>query len=144
MSKKHDYENGFEAIRELERKLEEKKSKLARSCTHCNKEGKAKLRQVNDSIMECKKCGTRFSVKPIKTQDLEHAVMVVRDAINQSKISATSSDEAILERLGACDYYLGTVLTLYKNIVNNYGRGKKKKKKDRDSYGQYGSNIRFR
>lgn len=138
--------SSFETMRDLQeerKKLEKKMAKVKIPCSHTNSNGKIKVEFRKGTIAECKKCGCVFDFERISDEDLNDAVEVIHNAINQIKALSNDPEKEmkIIETLGQIDYSLSELAELYTRTVSKYGKGGKKNKnknKNNDSIGSYG------
>lgn len=129
-------------ILEEKKKLDKKLAKVAIPCSHTNDKGKLKIEFLDNGLARCKKCGSVFSFETISHDSLDKAVRTVHNAINQIKALTEDPDreQGVINSLGQLDYNLKETAELYKKTVSNYGKGgKKKNKKQYDSFGSYGA-----
>ena len=147
MGKNKDKFENKRSILEEQRILEKKLRKLKIPCSHTNNKGKLKVDFINGTLAECKKCGAKFDFGQIELKDLDKAIMVVHNAVNQIKAFSNDpeSERGIIIQLGEIDYNLSELRELYKRAVNSYSKNNNKKKnKSDDGFGSYGiSNIGF-
>ena len=137
--------NNFETMRDRQeerKKLEKKMAKVKIPCSHTNSNGKIKVEFRKGTIAECKKCGCVFDFERISSEDLDDAVEVIHNAINQIKALSNDPEKEIeiIKTLGQIDYSLSELAELYNRTISKYGKGGKKKNKNRnnDSIGSYG------
>lgn len=132
------------------KKETEKQERLIKSlCAHQKKNGKLAVRPIgNRGDYICEICDEEFNMNPVSSQDLQAAIQVVHNAIQQCRAwSDIESDEKIIRALGETDYNIGYVLpALYKKILTHYSKDGKKKNKNNnhreDEFGSY-ANGRF-
>ena len=137
-------------LMEEKKKLEKKMSKIKIPCSHTKSNGKLKVDFINGgTLARCKKCDCVFDFGRIDFNDLDDAVQVVHNAINQIKALSNDPDKEsnIIRELGSMDYNLGEMVELYKRTINSFSKNKKKKNKNNNnnsSFGSYGaSSISF-
>ena len=143
--------NGFQTMSDLmeeKKKLEKKLGKVMIPCSHTNSNGKLKVDFLNNRKVRCKKCGCEFSFEQVEADDARNAIRTVHDMINQIKAMSDDPEKesAVIEQLGNLDYNLKEMSDLYAKTVTNNARGGKKKKKNKDNnaFGNYGtSSIKF-
>lgn len=140
-------DSNFASMRDLieeEKKIKRKMRKLKIPCSHTNDKGKIKVEFIKGTLARCTKCDCVFDFNRIDSDELDGAVRIVHNAINQ--IKALSNDplkEAkVIEDLGSMDFNLSEMSDLYKRTITAQGKGGKKKKKkyDDSSFGSYGVN----
>jgi len=145
MSKKDKKTSEFQSMRDLQeeqKKIEKKLRKVKIPCSHSNSNGKIKVDFINNSTLaKCKKCGTKFDFKTIPFEELEHAQMVMHNAVNQIKAFSDDPEKerSVIVTLGDFDYNSFEIVELYKRTINAFGKNKKNnKKKHDDDFGAYG------
>lgn len=151
MGKNSNNKNGFQTMSDLmeeKKKLEKKLGKVMIPCSHTNSNGKLKVDFLGRDLCRCKKCGCEFSFEQIDNDELKSAIRTLHNAINQIKAMSDDPEKesSVIEQLGNLDYNLKEMKELYNKTINDNVRGGKKKKKNRDNnaFGSYGtSNIKF-
>ena len=137
MSKTEKINKILSEVEEAERNYKRKKKELAASCDHKKKSGKLALDQVDADIYRCKKCKQEFSLRKISRKEATKSAEVINDMIQQIKaFSNDDGDEKILKELGTVSCSLETILDLYNKCLKSIA--KKDKKKNKDSFGNYG------
>lgn len=137
MSKSEKINKILTEVEEAERNYKRKKKELAASCDHKKKSGKLSLDQVDGDIYRCKKCKQEFSLRKIQRKEATKAAEVINDMIQQIKcFSNDETDEKLLKELGSMSCSLETILDLYNKCLKSIA--KKDKKKNKDSFGNYG------
>lgn len=135
-------------IEKIRKDTEKELKKIVVDCAHQNEKGKLKIHPVGnpaDGNYECKYCKTRFNMNPIKDAELDTAIEIVHDAIQQIRcFSDYREDEKLIRLLGELDFNMQETKELYTRAISVYGRGngKKKDKKNRNNdsdFGNYGS-----
>lgn len=125
-----------------------KKAKLRVICDHCKKNGKLNLDPVakERGLFICNKCGEPMHLDKLSQQEIQTAIGVASDMINQIKCFADAETDAkIIASVGEVLYNLKQTVELYDKIVIQAGNNNKKKKKknkhknDSDNYGSYGT-----
>lgn len=125
-------------------KLQKQKDKEMAKCPHTGKNGKSKLKILNDGVsVMCTKCGARFKLNIYTMEQLSAARETLNDVINQIKISTNNDSEAAaatIDVLGSLNFDIKSVINLYEKRVILQGVTKKKKKNkfSDESYGKYG------
>lgn len=142
--------SSFVSMRDLveeEKKIKRKKLKIRIPCSHTNDKGKIKVDFVKGTLAQCKKCGCVFDFERIEPEELDNAVEVVHNAINQIKALSNDPEKeaSLIRELGTIDFNLSEMSDLYKRTITKYGKGgNNNKKKDKDRFGSYGaSSIDF-
>lgn len=147
MGKKHnDLFETKKSLLEEQKKLQKKIAKIRIPCSHTSAKGKLKVEFIKGTLCECENCGTKFDFEQIDLKELEDAILVVHNAINQIKAFTNDpdNDRRIITTLGDLDYNLSEIKELYKRATKEFGKGKKKKKSHDDAFGSYGaSSINF-
>lgn len=143
-----DYEKDNDEIYQLEKKVRDLKKKKVSKCNHRKPNGKLALRLLVDGRFECKRCGEVFSMDQIKKRDIDNALMVVHDMINQTRCLTNPDkqrDVRISEDLGVLNFDLKESAELYERIVRKAGnnrdqdrdRDRNRNRDDRDGFGLY-------
>ena len=144
--------SSIQSIVEAEQKLKRERQKLIIPCSHTKKGGeKLNLNLVDDNtgetIAKCNQCGTKFSLTPVREDELRDAVMVIHDAVNQLKIYSEDpkAEAKMIEALGNIDFNVLNLPEMYKTAVEQYSGKKKKKRRNNsdDNYGSYGGASLF-
>lgn len=144
-------DTAFESMKDLmeeKKKIEKKMNKVKIPCSHTKENGKLKVEFIDGTVARCKKCGCVFDFGRIDFDELDHAVEIVHNAINQIKSLSSDPDKesSLIRELGSMDYNLSEMSELYKRTISMYGKGnnKKNKKNKNNSFGSYGAgNINF-
>lgn len=124
-------------------RIEKEIRRAAIKCSHTNSEGKLKVTFPNgDSIAVCKKCKTRFDFGKVRREQLDTAIKIMHNVINQCKALTNDPNENrdVIKSLGEFDYNLDGIKELYLRAINDEGGKKKKKNKNKnhDSFGSFG------
>lgn len=140
--------NDFQGIGDLlakKKKLEKEIKRIAVPCSHLNKKGELKV-ELSDGVAKCKKCGLRFGLDQYSSDTVRESVRVVHDVLNQLKVFSDSPDDDndLIRSLGELDFNLSSIEELYSRMLEEQGRGKKKKKNnDYDAFGSIGRDVSF-
>ena len=147
MAKNDNYYADKKSLLEEQRELEKKIAKMKIPCSHTSNKGKVKVDFEANGLGKCKICGTKFRFDIIDLNDLDKAIMIVHNAINQVKVFSDdpNRERKVIIKLGELDYNLSELRELYKRASKDLGNGKKKKNKSHDDqFGSYGTgNIGF-
>lgn len=145
-----DYGDNIQDLKEAQKAITKKIEKAKIPCSHTNENGKLKVKFLDEGTtkVQCKRCGAIFDFRTIDMGDLRQAIAIVHNALNQVKaLSDNPSEERkFIKLLGETDYNVSTLEEIYEATIRAYNKGGKKKKKnrDRDSFGSYGSSsIKF-
>lgn len=146
MAKKHN--EGLVSMSDLaeeKKRIEKKMARISIPCSHTNSKGKARFEFIGKgNLVKCKDCGIVFDFGVIDLDDLNRAVKIVKNAINQTKVMSDNpeKEEKVIKTLGELGYNLTEMQELYKRSVHNYKKGgkKKKNKKNNNDFGNYGFN----
>lgn len=145
-----DFGDSIQDLKEAQKAITKKIEKAKIPCSHTNENGKLKVRFLDEGStrVQCKRCGEIFDFKAYSMDTVNQSVRVLRDVINQ--IKALSDDPVKEKKLiricGELIYNLETIPEAYEGIIKNFNKGGKKKKKNRDyeSFGQFGSgSVRY-
>lgn len=148
---KHSKKNLISELHEIEqatKDIQKQRRKIMIKCSHHNHNGKLKIESIDDEgTYRCKICKAVFNMNPIKKEDLEEAVEIVHNALQQIRCHAANSSDAeekIVKLMGELDFNLQESVEIYDRIVRIYmkGEGKNKDKKKRydddASFGRWG------
>jgi maltooligosyltrehalose synthase len=140
---KKQFMDKLNKIEQIQREIQKEKKKVVVECSHQNEKGKLKIHPVNDSgEYECKYCKARFNMNKLSEKEINGAVKMLHDAIQQIRCySDMNQDDKLIRLLGELDFNLQETSELYDRVVNVFGReqGQKKKKHREDDFGTYGS-----
>ena len=140
-----------EALRSLSKKevtalkanLDKISKEVRIGCSHTKKNGEPTLTVIDQDrqLVECDKCGVRFSLALISGKELNHATRTIHNAVNQIKLltDGDKADQKAITDLGLIPENNDGVNALYNRTLLASGKGKKNKKKNKNnSYGGYG------
>ena len=149
MSKKRVF-NKIEDLKRIQRDAQRELRMVAAQCSHQKDSGKLTLVPLdNKGNYKCKVCEARFSMNVVSTDELEIAVSLINDAIQQIRCySDPDTDNIVISRLGEMAFNLTELSTLYERMVelNMRGHNKKKKKNksnNNDEWGSWGGSVSF-
>ncbi len=109
---------------------------MAMICSHSrpNKKGEMRFTLIpaEQGTYRCDQCGERFSLDPVRHEDLTKAVSIVHDVAQQVRaFSDPYTDEHFIAELGRADYNVKQLPKYYQRALAVYGKrsnGKGKKK----------------
>lgn len=144
MSKK-DTLTSIKDLRSEQEELKRKLKKIQVGCSHTNEKGNLKVSIIRNNTVRCKKCECVFNFGVVPEDEAENAIETVHNMINQIKAMTNNpvKEASVIKQLGSIDFNLSEVLELYKRTIDQYSKGKNKKKKHggkKDSFGSYGMN----
>lgn len=140
-NKKSYSKEGLASLAEKRKKIDREMKRVSIPCSHQNAKGKLKVEAINNgTVVECKLCKSVFDIAKIDARELNNAVKIVHNAINQIKTLTDDPEreEEIIETLGNLDYSLGEIPELYERMYGKVGKKKKKDHNRDDSFGYYG------
>lgn len=144
--KSRDREKGFdkdkdrEEIYQIRKVLREKEKRIVSKCNHRKNGGTGKLaiRPMSNGLFECKRCGEEFSMEIVKRKEVDIALKVIHDMINQTRCLTDNEkhrDSRISENLGILNFDVKEAAELYDRIVRKKGEGENRDR-DRDRDGK--------
>lgn len=140
---KRPYEEELNSLKSEEKKIERKRRELVAKCNHRKESnGKLKIESLGNNVFECKICRTRFDATKIAEDDMNDAVDVLHNAIQQIRcFSDKTEDRELVEYYGKIDSSLQTLPETYHRLIllsskDNFNK-KKKKHREPDSFGRY-------
>lgn len=136
-----------EQKRELEaeeRRIQKKRRAIMAACSHHDGKGFT-VDFEKKGAATCRVCGSRFSVRTFKPEEIREATNVVNSALQQVRMIADPrEDEVIIAELGKLGADVIAVQDIYKRHLDRYSKGNHNGNKNKDkgnkgsSYGGYG------
>lgn len=130
---KSDFRSMMAELRDQKAKIEKKLKMIEVPCSHTKNGGKisGEFMGKGSHDFKCHRCGAEFNFDIIDRNELEDAIRVCYNAINQIKAFSDNPDKdaKVIENLGETAYNLREIPTLYKRVVGDDKGGKKKKHK---------------
>lgn len=147
----------FNSMADLQKRKKEIDREIAKQvirCAHTTEKGKPDVSVIKGNLVRCNRCEHVFSLKMISASELEDAVRVIDNAVNQMKIMSddpTGKDSHTMKDLGTIAYNAGEVDKLYartvrkcgKNNGKNKNKNKDKGKNNTDDFGSFGGSLKF-
>lgn len=125
----------------LIKKLSELSAEQRITCSHTNENGKPTGKLFDNGDFDCEVCGSKFNVAIIDPKDIQKAIRLCNNMINQIKLSSGNGkeDRKTIRTLGETIENLMLAAEIYGRLTAKDKGNKKKKKHKDDSYGSYGS-----
>lgn len=140
------FAGSMRGLEEQRKELEKRAAKLKAKCSHKGNSGKLKLNSLKGSKVVCDKCGEVFDLNVIGQENLENAIEVVHNALQQVRCMTRTdkeSDVELCQIYGNIDFNVKNLGTVYAKLNNKVGNGKSKHKKERNEHGFYGNKVSF-